>query len=310
MSNRLYLRCKCTLLLEKRTPGSIIVDKSLKNYRFNVSKSGQNVNMKLLQDGKTIEANSVLEGFEPHILQILKVDEQDQLSDRDKNKLREITSPIRESIRQFAGLIKQELHRSDIKDELICDLRDEWSIGDNQWFSVPSKVTVDAWAYSLGNMYESNAKHLQKLLSENEEALVATSYLHQARNSENRRYQWIYATMAAELAIKEILVRIEPKLQVILETLPSPPLRILYGDVLDSVAKVRSTNLPKLEKGARKRNQLVHNPKSPTPTLNEVNKYIDFIEDRVKWLLKEWRRIKRAKEQIGPEDMSHASEVP
>jgi len=26
-----------------------------------------------------------------------------------------------------------------------------------------------------------------------------------------------------------------------------------------------------------------------------VNEYIDFIEDRVKWLLKEWRRIKRVK---------------
>jgi len=133
------------------------------------------------------------------------------------------------------------------------------------------------------------------LLSENEEALVATSYLHQARNSDNRRYQWIYATMAAELAIKEILVRIEPKLQVILEELPSPPLQKLYGDVLESVAGVRSNSLSTLQNGARKRNQLVHNPNSPTPTFNEVNEYIDFIEDRVKWLLEEWRRIKRVK---------------
>ena len=103
--------------------------------------------------------------------------------------------------------------------------------------------------------------------------------------------------MAAELAIKEILVRIEPKLQVILGALPSPPLNRLYGDVLESVAGVRSASLSRLQNGAQRRNELVHNPNSPTPTFNEVNEYIDFIEDRVKWLLKEWRRIKRVKKQ-------------
>ena len=156
---------------------------------------------------------------------------------------------------------------------------------------------MDIGLSSLGNLDEMTAKYLQELLSEDEEALVATSYLHQARNSMNRRYQWIYATMAAELAIKEILVRIEPKLRVILEKLASPPLNKLYGDVLESVAGVRSTSLPMLQDGAQKRNQLGHNPKSPTPTFNEVNEYVDFIEDRVKWLLKEWRRIKRVKKQ-------------
>ncbi|MCK4354714.1 MAG: hypothetical protein KAW83_05615, partial [Dehalococcoidia bacterium] len=113
--------------------------------------------------------------------------------------------------------------------------------------------------------------------------------------------QWIYATMAAELAIKEILVRIEPKLQVILETLPSPPLNRLYGDVLESVAGVRSTSLSKLQNGARRRNELVHNPRSPTPTFNEVKEYINFIEDMIRWLLKEWRRIKREEAAITAE---------
>ncbi len=300
MSDRLYLRCKCTLLLEKRTPGSIIVDKSLKNYSFSVSKSGQNVNMKLLQDGKTIEAESVVDFFKPNILQILKTNDYDKLSDGEKTELSDITHPIREAVRQFAGLLKQELHRYDINDELIGNSYYEWSLGDNQWFSIPRGLRMNSGLSSLGNLDEKTANYLRELLSEDEEALVATSYLHQARNSMNRRYQWIYATMAAELAIKEILVRIEPKLQVILGTLPSPPLNKLYGDVLESVAGVRSTSLSTLQNGAQKRNQLAHNPKSPTPTFNEVNEYIDLIEDRVKWLLKEWRRIKRVKKQQAP----------
>jgi len=297
MSDRLYLCCKCTLLLGNGTPGSIIVDESLKNYSFSVSKGGQNVNMKLLQDGKTIEAQSVVDFFKPNILQLLKTSDYDKLSDEEKAELSDTTHPIREAVRQFAGLLKQELHRYDINDELIGNPYYKWSLGDNQWFSIPRGLRVDVGLSSLGNLNAITAKSLQELLSENEEALVATSYLHQARNSMNRRYQWIYATMAAELAIKEILVRIEPKLQVILGTLPSPPLNKLYGDVLESVAGVRSTNLSTLQNGAQKRNQLVHNPKSPTPTFNEVNGYIDFIEDRVKWLLKEWRRIKRVKKQ-------------
>jgi len=297
MSDRLYLRCKCILLLLKEGPGSVIVDESLKNYSFSVSKSGQNVSVKLLQDGKTIEAESVIDLFDPDILQILRANDYDKLNVGEKKQLSSITQPISEAIRQFAGLLKQELHRYDINDELIGNTRYEWSLGDNQWFSVPRGLTVHVGSYSLGNLTVITANNLQELLSENEEALVATSYLHQARDSMNRRYQWIYATMAVELAIKEILVRIEPKLQVILEELPSPPLHKLYGDVLESVAGVKSTSLSKLQDGARKRNQLVHNPKSPTPTFNEVEEYIDFGEDRIRWLLEKCREIKGVKKQ-------------
>jgi len=253
--------------------------------------------MKLLQDGKTIEAESVVDFFKPNILQILKTNDYDKLSDEEKTELSDITHPIREAVRQFAGLLKQELHRYDINDELIGNPYGEWSLGDNQWFSIPRGLRVNVGLSSLGNLNAITAKSLQELLSEDEEALVATSYLHQARNSMNGRYQWIYATIAAELAVKEILVRIEHKLRVILEELPSPPLKKLYGDVLQSVASIRLTNsdLEKLQRGARRRNELVHNPKSAPPTFNEVNEYIDFIEERIKWLLEKWRRIKRVK---------------
>lgn len=295
MSDVLYLRCRCTLLLAKNRPGSIIVDESLKNYSFSVSKSGQGVNMKLLQDGKTIEAESVVDFFKPNILQILRTNDYDKLGDGEKTELHDVTRPIREAVRQFAGLLKQELHRYDMNDELLGNSYYEWSLGDNQWYPIPRGLRMDIGLSSLGNLDERTAKYLQELLSEDEEALVATSYLHQARNSMNRRYQWIYATMAAELAVKEILVRIEPKFEVILTTLPSPPLNKLYGDVLQSVAGVRSTGLTTLQNGAGKRNKLVHNPKSATPTFNEVNEYIDFIEGRIKWLLEKWRMIKRAR---------------
>lgn len=292
MTNRMYLRSKYTLLIRKGSY-SIIVDESLKDYTFIVSEDDQSVSVRLLQDGKTIEAESVVDSFEPNILQILGTSDYDKLNDGEKKQISDITRPIREAVRQFAGLLKQELHRYDVSDELIGNAHDEWSLDGNQWFRIPYGLSMQIRTSSLGKLNTTTAKSLQELLSGNEEALVATSYLHQAMNSDNRRYQWIYATMAAELAIKEILVRIEPKVQVILEELPSPPLQKLYGDVLESIAGVKSNGLSTLQNGARKRNQLVHNPNSPTPTFSEVNEYVNFIEDRIKWLLKEWRRIKR-----------------
>ena len=298
MSDRLYLRGTCELLFERATPDSIIqIDKSLENYSFSVSNNGQNVKIKLLQDGKTIKFESVVDSFKPYIPKILRAKDYDKLSDGEKTELHGITHPVREGVKRFAGLLKQELHRYNIKDELIANVRIEWSLGDNEWYVIPRGLRVDVGVSSLGNLYEKTANHLQKLLLEDEEALVATSYLHHARNLMSRRYQWIYATIAAELAVKEILVRIEPKLRVILEELPSPPLNKLYGEVLLSVASVKLTesDLKTLQKGARRRNELVHNPKSATPTFDEINEYIDFIEGKIKWLLEEWRRIKRVK---------------
>ena len=151
MSDRLYLRSKYTLLLGNG-PGSIVVDKSLKDYPFIASKCDRSVRVRLLQDGKTIEAESVVDSFEPNILQILRTTDYAKLNDGDKKQLSDITRPIREAVRQFAGLLKQELHRYDINDELIANPYYEWSLGDNQWFSIPRGLRMDVGIYSLGNL--------------------------------------------------------------------------------------------------------------------------------------------------------------
>jgi hypothetical protein len=295
MSDKLYLRGTCELLYGTTTSGSIIrVDKSVENYVFSVSRSGRNVKIKLLQDGKHIALTSVVESFKPDILEILKAKDYDKLSDGEKAAFQDITRPVKEAVLRFAGLLKQELHRYNIKDRLIGNLRYEWSLDGSQWFPTPRGLKVFTWVSHLGNLNERTADHLQKLLSGEEEALIATSYLHHARNLMNERYQWVYATIAAELAIKEILVRIEPKFRVILEELPSPPLHKLYGEVLQSVANVKlsKSDLGRLQRGAKRRNELVHNPRSATPTLDEVTNYIDFVDDKIKWLLEQWRSMK------------------
>lgn len=294
MSHKLYLRYKCILLMEKTTPGISFLDKSSENFNYNVSKCGQNIGIKMLKDGNTIEAETVVEGVNEETIQTLETNGYNALSEEEKSEISSFTSQLNQAVKQFAGLLKQELHRYDLKDELIGNPFSYWSLEGNQWHSIPRELQVNSEITSLGNLNEKFAQHLQGLLTEDEKPLIATSYLHQARDRGNRRYRWIYATMAAELAIKEILVRIEPKLQVLLEELPSPPLNKLYGDVLESVAGVRSAGLSRLQNGARRRNQLVHNPNSPTPTFDEVKEYINFVEDRIIWLLKEFRSIRQS----------------
>jgi len=296
MCNQLYLRARGELMFDHPGPDLIYGD-GMKDYSFRISRSGQNINVKVLTDGKTIEAETILEDLKPDTLEILKADDYDKLDENEKMELRKVTTPIRESMRQLVGLIKQELNRLEISDELIGNLRFEWSVGDGVWHPIPRGLKVSASVYGFTMLNGRKTNHIQKLLAENEEALVATSYLHQARKVRSNRYKWIYATIAAELAIKEILGRIEPKLQVILGSLPSPPLNKLYGDVLESVAGVRSIGLNKLREGAERRNRFLHSPESDAPSFDETHEYISFIDDRIKGLTSEWRRMRQEKGQ-------------
>lgn len=295
MSNRLYLRCSCQVILHKPDFDLINNEKARKDYSFLVSKGGQSIKIKLLKDGKSIEAESVIDGIQTDIVRILKVNDYDDLKDEEKEKLHELTNPMRDAVRQLVGLLKQQLNRYMISDDLIGNLRFEWSLVDNKWHPIPRGLKIFGDVSSFGNLNDRNAETIQRLLSENEDALISIGFLHEAINSPNRRYKWIYATIAAELAIKEIIARIEPKLQVILTTLPSPPVNRLYGAVLESVAGVKSEGLGELQRGAEIRNQLLHSPEGKVPSLDEVHEYIHFIEGRINWILNEWRKIKREK---------------
>jgi len=266
-----------------------------KDYDFSISKSGQLIKLKLPEDGKTIIAETVINNINPDIIQILRASDYDSLNKTEQGKLREITKPIVDSMRELVGLIKQEHTRFDISDSLIGNVRTEWSLGAGKWYSTPYSITIEGGALpGLGNMDDKMAQHLQELLSKNEQPLVAINYLHQAINSNSTRYQWIYATISAELAIKEILIRIEPKLEVILSTLPSPPLERLYGDVLESLSGVKpqTSDLNRLKWGAIRRNKLIHSIENEPPSFEEANEYNHFINDQIKWLLYQYRHRK------------------
>ena len=126
---------------------------------------------------------------------------------------------------------------------------------------------------------DTGTKRLQAYLDSNIEVLTSgLRHLHRARNEENPVFQWIDATIAAELAIKQCLIHLKPDLETLLLEVPSPPLTKLYGVVLQSVTGQRSSKLSALGKGIETRNKLIHRPTAQTIDEEEAMTYLDDVE--------------------------------
>jgi hypothetical protein len=109
-------------------------------------------------------------------------------------------------------------------------------------------------------------------------------HLHRAKQERDPRHRWIDATIAAELGIKEFLLKYEPELKSLLLEIPSPPLSKLYGTVLESYAGQRSPKLKEIRKGVERRNQLIHKPVKEDVTDEEAKKYVRDIESALRHL--------------------------
>lgn len=73
-------------------------------------------------------------------------------------------------------------------------------------------------------------------------------------------------------------MRLEPRFEVLLMELPSPPLHKLYGSVLEHVAGEGSPFVKELQRGAETRNRLVHRPDSPPPDPQETVNYVNAVD--------------------------------
>ena len=143
--------------------------------------------------------------------------------------------------------------------------------------------------YLLHSLDTDWQTHIQLLLNMNERPFLAFEYLHEARRSTDRS-AWINGTIAAEMAIKEALTRIEPRLASLLFEVPSPPLNKLYGSVLESVAGEKSPYVKLLQKGAEMRNRLVHKPEEIVLDAQKVVNYVNMVEEAVWHLIRLCRR--------------------
>ena len=275
ITNLLYLKCKC----EFRTDSGIdfkLVNAD-KNYDFNVPHEAHRVFVRI-ENGKYIQAIQKIDN--PDQIKKLK-----QILESRKADINGIYATIREAIYKLVRLLKEELVWVDLSDNLIKNEHYFWSLDGINWTETVIRKQGYVSVFGQGILHSKTVKVIQEMLDIGVTPLVAIDYLHHARKTPSNKYKWIYATVAAELATKEVLILINPKLKTLLGEIQSPRLDLLYGSVLEDLTGHKHPKTNELGKGASIRNKLIHNPKHPQPTTEKTIKYVSFVETTVKWLL-------------------------
>ena len=176
-----------------------------------------------------------------------------------------------------------------------------WRTADGEWREIASRARVEAVKLALVHQLNRKlAAEIQRRLSSGERAFLAYSHILTADGSYGRS-AWIEATTAAELAIKEALIQLEPKLAVLLLELPSPPLDKLYRKVLKDVAGEESPKWRVLMDGAVRRNKLIHRPGTEAPDAEENIQYLEAVREAFMHLKKLVRRGRGAEPMSQPE---------
>jgi hypothetical protein len=137
--------------------------------------------------------------------------------------MRKLLAPLHTAHQRILSLITQELEL-DEHGGLISGAS-QWSFDGHNWATLP--INIIATGARLRPRYSLDAEwkdHIQAIFDLHEEPLIAFEHLHEARRHRGTRFTWIEATIAAELAIKEALARLEPRLTPVLLEVPAPPL--------------------------------------------------------------------------------------
>lgn len=196
--------------------------------------------------------------------------------------------------RRVLRLLQQELEDPTLlPTNELANSKFGWSQDGEIWLPMAVRYSAAIYSHSVGQLNERSRQIVQKRLTDGEEPLLAMQHLYETHKSDGLRFKWIEATIAAELAIKEMLIRMEPKLETLLIEVPSPPLHILYGKVLESVAGEKSPYVSQLQNGAKQRNELVHRPETEDLNHQEVFDYVAMVGEAIRHLLELHRRRRK-----------------
>jgi hypothetical protein len=201
-------------------------------------------------------------------------------------ELSRATSVLSQSVRRVLTHVKFGLNQKDLDEQLFSVCGEYWSLDNDHWERLPMRIravgSVDVFLF----LSDDTAQAIQECLNvEAPEPFLALRHLHRARRESNPRYKWIDATIAAELAIKEFLLRRKPDLEALLLEVPSPPLDKLYGAILQQYGGERSPWKNKIANGAKVRNKLLHIPHHEAIDPWDANEYVDDVQSAIYHLL-------------------------
>jgi len=196
-----------------------------------------------------------------------------------------LMAPLEVATRLVLRDMKYSLQCIKLEDALLSTSGRYYSIDRMSWLSWPNRSLPTIRGYKSIQLDKQNARTIQEHLSTKYEPFVALRHLHAAMNETSPRFKWIDATIAAEIAIKEFLIRKEPILEVLLLEIQSPPLHKLYGPILRRYAGEESPKKKEIQKGAERRNELVHRPEENKIDEQEAAKYVEDVQVAIFHLL-------------------------
>ena len=239
-----------------------------------------------------ISDESIVESFRNYevskeMWDVLQTDIRDgkTLTPKLQAELSSMTSNISKATKKVLYLIKYCLNCPDLNDNLFSNKGIYWSIDKSKWKRIPEIICVTVDEHLLLPLNEKTSNSIQNYIKNDFEPFIALRHLHRAKNESTPRHKWIDATIAAELAIKEFLIRLKPDIKTLLLEIPSPPLHKLYGSILEYYTNERSPKLKELAEGVEKRNKLIHRPKDIHIDTEQANQYIHDVEIAIYHLL-------------------------
>lgn len=267
--------------------GEIYYNPSENRFHFSVPLRDKSpVIVEIIPNEKRVETFSKIEiSFEMWNVLHNNLDLKD-LPDNLQDEMSEINLNILNPVKKVLNLIKYCFRWVDLDENLISNTKIFWSIYKSNWkpFPLQISVTLDSRGFVLLN--NESAKDIQKYIQNDFKPFFALRHLHRAMNEDNPRYKWIDATIAAELAIKEFLIRREPCIKDVLLEVPAPPLYKLYGSILKKYNNgEKSPRVNELQKGAAIRNNLIHKPENTEISLKEADEYVHNVEIAIYHLL-------------------------
>jgi hypothetical protein len=207
------------------------------------------------------------------------------LSENIQKEIMGILSKLNLVHKKALSLIKYHLRFPNLSDTRSSVDLAEWSYDGNKQI-LPTQLILEIGHSKVREPISSITQvMLQASLDTNVEPLLAMQYLHRAIITSEPNYRWIDATIAAELAVKEVLVRKHPSLKIVLEELPSPPLTKLYGSIMREYLGVESPYKKIFEEGVRIRNSLIHRPSFDKIDEKQASEYVSKVEMSILHLL-------------------------
>lgn len=244
------------------------------------------ITVEILPAAKSIESYQQVD-VSDELLNVLRSNLTDlkKLPENLKAELQSFRLPISNATRRVLNLIKFCFGETSINEALLGSKGSYWSEDRVNWKPLPNAIYITLDSRGIITLTADSAKEIQGYLLTDFQPFFALRHLHKAINEHNPRYKWIDATIAAELAIKEFLIRLRPEIETLLLEMPSPPIDKLYGSVLKSFTGQCSPKLKELREGMAIRNKLLHRPSEMIVTSEKANAYVHDVESAIYHLM-------------------------